>query len=167
MRKPLRTETEGVHFFLRHLSDGQRNAGETIPVSPDQRCEQVNRERRRKAETQRTARKVLNIADRTAADFQLIKRPLHVTQIGLARIGGTYFPTSAIEQLHPHPLLEFADLLGERGLGHMQRAGGAGEAAVVRDGLQIADGDNSISLAYGALRKSVLDSYSSNAQLCL
>ena len=121
MRKPLRTETEGVHFFLRHLSDGQRNAGETIPVLPDQRCEQVNRERRRKAETQRTARGVLNIAD----------------------------------------------LLREGGLGYMQRPGSAGEAAVVRDGLQIADGDNSISLAYGALRKSVLDSYSSNAQLCL
>jgi hypothetical protein len=86
-----------LHFFLRHLGDGQHNTGEAIPVSPDQRCQQVNRERGRNAETQRTARKVLNIADRTAADFQLIKRPLHVAQVGLARIGGTYFPTRAIE----------------------------------------------------------------------
>ena len=38
---------------------------------------------------------------------------------GLKIICGTYLPTAAIEHLHPHPLLELADLLGEGGLGHV------------------------------------------------
>ena len=33
-----------LHFFLSHLGDGQHDAGKAIPVSPDQRSEQVNRE---------------------------------------------------------------------------------------------------------------------------
>jgi hypothetical protein len=91
-----------LHFFLRHLSDRQHNPGKAIPISPDQRCKQVNRERRRKAETQRAARKVLNIADRAAANLQLVKRSPHMAQVDFARICGTYLPTAAIEHLHPH-----------------------------------------------------------------
>ena len=52
----------------------------------------------------------------------------------------SWFLEDLSQWLHPHPLLELADLLGERGLGHVQRRGGAGEAAVIGDGLQIPDG---------------------------
>jgi hypothetical protein len=104
------------HFFLGHPGDGQHDAGKAISVSPDQRSEQVNRERWGKAETQCAARQVLNIADSAAANLQLIQRPPHMAQVGFAHIGGTHGPAPAIEQLYPHPLLELADLLGERGL---------------------------------------------------
>src|ERR1700720_4628063 len=63
-----------------------------------------------------------------------------MAQVGFARISGTHSPAAAIEQLHPHSLLELADLLGERGLGHVQRRGGASEAAVIGDGVQISEG---------------------------
>ena len=93
-----------LHFFLSHFGDSQHDAWKAISVSPDQRPEQVNRKGWSKAETQRAARQVLNIADCAAANLQLTQRSPHMAQVGFAHISGTHSPAAAIEQLPPFAL---------------------------------------------------------------
>ena len=73
---------------------------------------------------------------RSTPAVELVERAPHRGHQQLALVGQQQAPVEPAEQQHPQMLLQRPDLMADRGLGHVQLAGGPGEAQMARRGLE-------------------------------
>ncbi|MCY1460294.1 hypothetical protein D9M71_778430 [compost metagenome] len=106
-------------------------------VVAHQRPYQISHERGRHGQAQAAARQVLHVMQRTLARLQFHQHAAGTFDIGLARVRGLDRAGGPVEQTDAEGFFQLPDLLRQGRLGHVQRLGGAGKAAVVGDGQQI------------------------------
>jgi len=93
----------------------------------------------RHAHPERAAGEIFDIVNGAAARLQRPERFPGIAHIDLTGIGQADLPPAAVEQLRAQSSLKLPNLLGERGLGNVQRLGRPGKSAVFRHGQKIGD----------------------------
>ena len=132
-------DEQRLDAFLRHLAHRQRHVRIAAVKRLDERPDEIARESRRDRDPQRAAAQVLHVVNRAPAFREIVQRLPRIAEIHVAGVGQPRHAPGAVEQLRAERLLELADLLGQRGLRHVQCGGRAREAAVLGDGEEVVD----------------------------